>query len=172
MKALGDDPEVWQHPEIIRTHNCYAYAMNDAVPLKGRRHFAQPANGLFHGAAKCIEAATRDGAKLAQSDHEKLHGHYRIALSCTEPFNVNEWHWYRDHQDGSWSHKFGDEPVSSLDHSGKVISDLVSATLRPGHKLLAFFHVPSPGLAVGRNRDKKQTLYFKPKESYSIFRMP
>ena len=44
---------------------------------------------------------------------------YKIA--CV--YRNGDYHWYRQNQDGYWSHKFASDPVSDVDFSGNKILD-------------------------------------------------
>lgn len=44
---------------------------------------------------------------------------YKVVLFFDS--NSEEYHWYRQNYDGTWSHKPGSEAVTDLDESGNII---------------------------------------------------
>jgi len=49
---------------------------------------------------------------------------YKVALALDE---YDDYHWYRQNRDGTWSHKLADRPVTDLDASGNIIWDPATA---------------------------------------------
>ena len=85
------------------------------------------------------------GADFAKSDKwEKAPaGMYKVALALTE--SMNDYHWYRQNPDGTWSHKPGTGleniyNVSNTDSNGQLIIDPEKAYViaRPGGKYTKF----------------------------------
>ena len=54
-------------------------------------------------------------------------GYYKIALVIDNDGNRQDFHWYRQNPDGTWSHKRGQGIVNNLDASGKIIYDPATA---------------------------------------------
>jgi hypothetical protein len=71
-------------------------------------------------------------------------GYYLVALVVTSRPDgydatdkveyVNDYHWYRQGKDGSWSHKPGSDPVSSVDSDGIPISNPETAARKSVYK--------------------------------------
>ncbi len=120
-------------------NNCYNYACN-----KPTGTFAQPGDASgkpIVGPLSCksvTAAATSDG--LAPQDCAKAcpAGSYKVAL-VVDPIGFKadklnpDFHWYRQDDNGNWSHKPGDGEATNVDSSGKPIVDPNKADRRrPG----------------------------------------
>lgn len=161
LKKIGPpqlDPDEWTATKKVQFNtNCYAYACNDSFcDYKPGTYLPQP--GVAAGdkifmvpqADKMQEAAIRDGLELAgTSAFEKppaKEGHYLAALYV---YPGNEYHWYRQDQDGTWSHKTNGQAPKNTDDSGKVIKDLMMAYKGRLKDFGGYFYVPNGGLEVG-----------------------
>ncbi len=68
-------------------------------------------------------------------------GTYKVALI----YGANDYHWYRQNSDGSWSHKPGNTPATNLDYNGESIWDPIYASHDPGYTIFyGYFCVSSP----------------------------
>ena len=177
MPTSGSEPEyfpqAWNNPFIGPGNNCYAYACDD--PSDWRMNdcdFPQP--GSTAGATPCDRSeftvellrqrAISDG--LAPVPHGRDEsappdGFYKVAL-FVDP--GKDYHWYRQDDNGNWSHKLGDGPVMNLDGAGNPIADPRAAsnnyenhfdpvTGRPigGYNYTqfgGFFYVPEGGIRL------------------------
>jgi RHS repeat-associated protein len=111
------------NPWYIASNNCYSHAMG--IPGRGPNGFGQGAgmqpgdySGQRYRKLTCDDikaAAIRDGAKPPKSggdircEGECPDGHYKIHLIINEGGWLgrgSDYHWYRQHGDGSWTDKF------------------------------------------------------------------
>jgi hypothetical protein len=130
------DPEGWnKDPAIYKSMNCYAYAMNVRDPkLIGmcrqnngsdcRKFFPQP--GALNGDRYALNASERRNCKVVEKlmmadvpDIERSTyfdkcpaGKSKIAMVVHEK---QDYHFYRQNPDGSWSHKDGSNKVKDFD---------------------------------------------------------
>ncbi|MFH9727314.1 hypothetical protein ACH4M4_30740 [Streptomyces sp. NPDC017254] len=127
------NPAFWGQPSIEPYNNCYAYAVSRVVNV-----FARP--GLAHG---YTIPATMLGFQVAvgcYKDGLNLWGYpcrpegslrFVIALyTGAFPSGFRDFHFYRWHAEGYWSHKHAGNAVRRTDASGNLITDL--STMNPG----------------------------------------
>lgn len=118
--APAYNPGWWNNnPTILRNNNCYNYANNQATNT-----FAQPgrATGRPITALTCggvQPSAVSDGLVAAPGFANRTSGWY-VALVIWPGV---DYHWYRQDNNGCWSHKPGSTPVINVDNSGKPITD-------------------------------------------------
>lgn len=120
--APAYNPALWNIPAVQPFNNCYNYA-NDQIT----NTFAQPgrAAGVEPVNIDCDDyqaAATADGLAFAAGFANPLaagQGWY-VALVVWPGV---DFHWYRQDDNGCWSHKPGQTPVTNLDNSGNLIAD-------------------------------------------------
>lgn len=125
-------PAYWNNNATIRSHNnCYNYGNNkrtDTFAQPGRAAGAQYTKPIT--CQKVIQAALADGLVQLPSSGNCPSAKDKIALvvapcvapGCTSPFySGNDYHWYRQDENGMWSHKPGGTPAKNLDNSGNPI---------------------------------------------------
>jgi hypothetical protein len=124
------NPGKWNVPNVQPFNNCYNYA-NDHIT----NTFAQP--GRAHNkkytqltCASVQPAAIADG--LSPTANFQAHlgpgkGWY-VALVI---WPGNDYHWYRQDQNGCWSHKPGGTAARNVDSNGKIITDPKTAARGP-----------------------------------------
>jgi len=117
------DPAPWNDGgRTQRGNNCYAYATDQATGT-----FPQPGRGSGHAITGYADLSCDTISKLATYDG-------LVATSCDVPpasgWKValvvapgRDYHWYREHDDGTWSHKPGRAAVRATDASGAAITD-------------------------------------------------
>ena len=116
------NPRRWNIPAVQPYNNCYNYA-NDQIT----NTFAQPgrASGNYPYPMQCANvnaAAQSDGLTNAPNFSGVLapgQGWY-VALVV---WPGTDYHWYRQDNNGCWSHKAGGTAATNLDHSGNTISN-------------------------------------------------
>ena len=136
MPTSGSEPQYsphdWNNPLIGPGNNCYAYACDDASDLRmSDCDFPQP--GSTAGELPCDRSeftvelvrsrAIADGLALVPHGRENSappDGFYKVALFIDPG---KDYHWYRQNDDGCWSHKLGDGPVLNVDGDGHLITD-------------------------------------------------
>lgn len=163
------DPTKWHacidHPEETcdKAPFCYAYALNnpeDYLSQPGMgwvRSFPQPYYDSFNKFFEnyslkefmsfMLKGAVEDG--LTQADNlVRKDGHYSVAVFFkNHPSNFNI-HWYRQDDDGTWSHKNGSDAVKNRDNNGNVIHD-PRDVIDPDYPIFgSFFLVPRSGIVL------------------------
>ena len=148
LKASSDyDPDRWNKKGVINNNDCYNYATN-CMSTDGRMAVPGRKGGTECDWGSCEDiaaAAVRD--KLNPRDDESPASaradEWCVALYVTDQ---NDYHWYRHHAAGFWSHKPSSCPARNCDESGAIITNIRTAdTLN--YKLCRFFWKPS-GLIV------------------------
>jgi len=115
-------PERWNDfSTVLSRNNCYNYS-NDEITMT----FAQPgrACGAQYDDISCtavMEAALCDGLVLLPDPQENCPvGTHRVHMVVAPGW---DYHFYRQDDDGLWSHKPGGTPATDLDNSGELITD-------------------------------------------------
>ncbi len=115
-------PERWNDfSTVLGSNNCYNYA-NDEVT----NTFAQPgkACGDMYSSISCTEVmdgALCDGlALLPDPDGTCPAGTHKVHIVVAPGW---DYHWYRQDDNGLWSHKPGGTPATDLDNSDALITD-------------------------------------------------
>ena len=113
------NPRYWNVPARQRTNNCYNYANNRATNT-----YAQPGrgSGSIFSSLNCNDvgkAAGRDGLRREPSYKASTAGWYTALVIWLG----KDYHWYRQDENGCWSHKPGQTPARNIDDSGNAISD-------------------------------------------------
>lgn len=116
--------------------NCYYYSINSKtsfdIVTSSQKDTVQPG---YAGGSKyttltksnIINAVMRDvnkisglkGFREASETQKPGYREYKVALVLAN----NDYHWYRQNNDGSWSHKRGLTKITNLDASGKSINN-------------------------------------------------
>lgn len=143
------EPETWNNdPAVYKAMNCYAYAMNFRDPKliaecrrnngkDCRQYFPQP--GALNGDRYALNAEDRRNCavveKLMMADVPELErstymdkcpaGKSKIALVVHEK---QDYHFYRQNPDGSWSHKDGSNKVKDFDALKRKIMNPAAAS--------------------------------------------
>lgn len=126
-------PGNWNAAGVIANNNCYAYATNvmgNAFPRPGRAGGQQPPfpGQAGYNCANFIAAAVSDGLVQANCNNACPAGSFKVALVL----NPNtDYHWYRQDNNGNWSHKPGGGPATNLDNSRNPIVDPRTADRGP-----------------------------------------
>jgi len=164
--ALSYEPHLWndgRNGPIQSTTNCYAYALNlkrnpitgnNFLPRESGSFALQPGDlagikvnvnlmltnsaylvGLVEGDAI---ASGRTFKRIGGADEQISAGNWRVALVLAPGF---DYHWYRQNDDGTWSHKLGESAVTNLDHSGAVITNPETASRGAYTQFVGYFEV-------------------------------
>ena len=156
------EPERWNTSAVSDSNNCYSYAMNDpdGHPVPGKPQPGEHAgfgidqaavNGDGSGVAL---AALADGLIPAPPAYpSQKDGHYLVAL-VLDP--GQDYHWYRQDNDGHWSHKPGNDSVTNVDASGNLIANPETADRDYSGSyginytmFVGYFYVPTGGIKTG-----------------------
>lgn len=122
------EPEKWNDNNGIQLNNCYNYACNIQTGT-----YAQPgqATGNRYSSIDCNEVsdgAVSDGLTKQDCDQMCPNCCHKVALVVAPGY---DYHWYRQDDNGMWSHKPGGTPVTNLDNSGNPINDPRTADRGP-----------------------------------------
>ena len=147
------NPALWNSPPIINSTNCYAYAANDpnghppGKPQPGQ-HCGHPYTD--YTCANVSSAAKCDGMVPAPNPPPPRAGFYPVAL-VMDP--GHDYHWYRQDDNGLWSHKRGIRNARNVDASGNPITNPQTADRNYGEYdysvFCGYFYVPAAGLRTG-----------------------
>jgi hypothetical protein len=118
-------PGLWTNGDIQDNNHCYDYANNQQTGT-------QAVPGTTHGiqvvfTCPSIQAAAEaDGLVQTPDFTRKLRSgegwYVALALSTTGRFGP-DFHWYRQDDDGCWSHKVGGDPPTNCDDSFNAITN-------------------------------------------------
>jgi RHS repeat-associated protein len=148
------DPKFWNDKKIRFSNNCYSYAINRpylsaAAGVDGAKPQPGESSGnpwyedpglTFQADGQPIitcsvvqKAAVSDGLAFVPTGPCQPSWH-RVFLVVTAPGEgiAQDYHWYREHADGTWSSKAGNEKVSNVDASGQRITSPESANRNYG----------------------------------------
>lgn len=122
----GYQPELWNDGDGIQyRNNCYDYCRNQQT-----NEFTQP--GRQHGwiltrnpytCAEVTAAAVADGLVRSTKEAACGAGCWKVALVIDPDPADSDFHWYRQDDNGWWSHKEGRRPARDTDDSGDRIED-------------------------------------------------
>ena len=128
--------------ESKRNNNCYTYAINQPKnPYTSRAYVSyshcQPGNLGGNGicsksdysnkkvkARELIILARKDLKKLGYSLSKTTYKKYITEGDCWKVafcLADDDYHWYRQNDDGTWSEKRGNDIVTNRDYSGEII---------------------------------------------------
>lgn len=163
--TLFYQPEIWNKDKTIRkSHNCYSYALNiiskKQIDLckkiqdkNGKCPIINPQPGQYAGIYddtkkklyNCKELVYRilsDNPHIKHiAENEKCpENYYKIALYLKN--NYTDYHFYRQDDNGLWSHKDSWRKASNRDYDGKLITNIQSANRGKYTILCGFFMVP------------------------------
>ena len=128
------EPSRWNYGEVYEETNCYSYALNNQVK-PGTNELCDMQPGAAAGYPLSRWQITKERiVQYVEYDSNKLgfvfteigrfeacpYGSYKVALVVA---TGQDYHWYRQNSDGTWSHKRGGLPVSNYDASGSNIYD-------------------------------------------------
>lgn len=122
------NPGFWNNNLVrLRNNNCYNYANDQATNT-----FAQPGRGTGqqYNALNCPNvnaAAIRDGLVNVPNFQANTPGWYAALVI----WPGRDYHWYRQDDNGCWSHKPGSTPAKNTDNSGNQITDPATADRGP-----------------------------------------
>jgi hypothetical protein len=159
------DPNKWNLKTSIKNnHNCYSYAANHLNP--GRKGKPQP--GYFAGydhiqddEYKCENFYNRirddiPGSYLTSFEEPCEKGFHKAFMAIDDKKEGQDYHFYRQDNNGRWSHKPGRTEAQNIDASQKKITNPLTANRDYTHfayKKPCFFFCVNPKL--GRTHSKK-----------------
>lgn len=123
------DPAYWNYKGAVQYgNNCFSYACNRPTLPGGKprpKGKPQPTGGCFPDCKSVIDAAKRSGFTDPASDGSCPSGFHAVqAFVDPGAPGVNpDYHWYRQDDTRSWSHKPGWNDATDKDGSGNPITD-------------------------------------------------
>lgn len=134
------EPSKWNDNKYIRkSHNCYAYAL-DRIDMKMAKKCEkilksgktwkcprlQPGNEPNNKSIKSCKIMEnrmmKNGNNIYKIKDNKIpKGFYKIALTCKD--DKTDYHFYRQDQNGLWSHKNSWRKATNKDAKGRLIKD-------------------------------------------------
>jgi hypothetical protein len=132
------DPGWWNDGGPIQQgNNCYNYAANLRTDT-----YAQPGRASAEMFASMSPADVRAAALAdALTDaplRNKCPRRGHLVACFVSPW---DYHWYRKHRNGLWTHKPGPDPITQLDNAGQPITDPRNADRAEYTQLVGFFVV-------------------------------
>jgi lysozyme family protein len=139
-------PSAWNDGSTVQlNNNCYNYACD--LPTNT---FAQPGQAagksITMDCPSVTAGATADGLAAADCDSDCVQCCHEVALVI---WPGQDFHWYRKHDDGTWSHKPGKTAARNDDNSHDTITDPRTADRGPYTVFCACFCVCKPNVAIG-----------------------
>lgn len=128
------NPEKWDIPDKYHEHtNCYAYALNKIIKKNAHGKKLQPGDisGEKFKNYECNEIITKVNKDLGNYGIRKLNTmdediectNYKIALVIDNHGKELDYHFYRQDNNGLWSHKRGKNKITNVDASNNLIYD-------------------------------------------------
>ena len=130
-QEIAYEPAVWNETSLKSQTNCYAYALNFKGAINPQ-YTIQPGSFANYtylqseiSSEKIIQAVSCDSSAInfifeEIDPYEVCESGYKVALVID---NGEDYHWYRQNPNGTWSHKRGRAEVTNIDASGKIILD-------------------------------------------------
>lgn len=130
------EPQKWLVPNVLASHNCYSYFLNVLNP---RGMAGKPQPGLIStGYVEHIDCPSIRKAVMDDNPRAIITwGLEKVNDKCPKTYfkgfmavnsNGEDYHFYRQDRDGSWSHKPGSTPPSKVDARGKRIFNPATAS--------------------------------------------
>ena len=137
-------PKLWDKIndfDVLKNSNCYSYAFN-YIDYGSKKLQPGEINGTKYEKNTCpdiIDKMKQDYSKddIHEVDYQQTLpcGRYKIALFVDKDNKNNrddkdqdpDYHFYRQDNNGSWSHKTGTNKISNVDASGEKITDPIGA---------------------------------------------
>ena len=166
MTQLIYEPSKWNDDIFIRkSHNCYSYALNMIEKRRAKRCQKktlkkgyiclrrQPNNknkeDEFHSCDELINNILKEYPKIKRvaKNSPCPQGFYRVALFLlnrkdNHHLTLNDFHFYRQDNNGFWSHKDGWRKATNKDKHGKLIREPEIIENKNKNKLCSYFIFP------------------------------
>ena len=132
------EPAWWNDGGPIQSgNNCYNYAANVRTDT-----YAQPgrANAVMFASMSPadVRLAALADALVDAPARNRCPGKGHLVALFVSPW---DFHWYRKHRNGFWTHKPGPDPVTQVDNAGQPIVDPRTADRAEYTQLVGFFTV-------------------------------
>jgi hypothetical protein len=152
------EPSKWNSKaEFKDNHNCYSYAINEIM-----KHDGKPQPGYFSGFPpmeddeyNCDEFARRMKKELPsmykQTFEKPCNKGFHKAFLAIDNSGNNDYHFYRQDNNGYWSHKPGATDATDVDASGnKIINPTIADRKYPhyNYSVPCFYFCVNPRMAT------------------------
>lgn len=142
------NPRRWNYIPIKIKNNCYNYACDIQTDT-----MAQPgkASGNNFSNVNCKEihnSVISDGLAWIGSQYHIIKCKQKVALVIAPSKKQLDFHWFRQDDNGKWSHKPGKTAVTNLDNSGNEITDPETADRGPYTIFCGYYCVCSLNISI------------------------
>jgi hypothetical protein len=138
------DPEVWNAPDVQTFNNCHAYAFRDAranrtqKPQPGQKAGLPELEGSEYTCENFLRYLALDhpefDARFSNDPYASCRcGQHKVFLALDTRPGHEDFHWFRQDRDGTFSHKPGNKPASNLDADGNRILNPLTANRNFGN---------------------------------------
>jgi len=118
QREMEYSPDFWNSFSTRRSNNCYSYAINRPyISVDHPLLFNTPSDLSCSGVGTILESS---GVKKVDSSGRCPSGYHKISLFIDPG---KDFHFYRQEQNGSWTHKRGTRNIESVDSEGLPISN-------------------------------------------------
>ena len=124
---LPYEPSIWNSEPVKSNTNCYSYAFNNQeFEMNPGMHSIGLIPQSYISKITILQCVVADAEQLGfgfssiYSDECCPTGSYKVALVIAPG---QDYHWYRQNPDGTWSHKLGNGEMLNTDSSGNIIYD-------------------------------------------------
>jgi hypothetical protein len=122
------EPQKWNHPDVISSHNCYSYAMGHVIKKltdKAQPGFSSGFNYINDTNMTCKNFKKRilkdnPGSYIEKFENRCLEGFYKVFLALDVG---NDYHWWKEDDNKYWSHKPGATEISNVDGNEQLIKN-------------------------------------------------
>ena len=163
INGLDHAPKKWAYDSIRKNTNCYTYALDLRKNPITNKFFKdwdhiQPGNicdrqhkSIYFSQflQKHNEYKIKKFIKYVREDCKYLKyqirkssliekrngGWWKVVLY----FELGDYHWYRQNNDGTWSHKIGSQKVSNKDKNGEIITNPEKCNRGYYNKFIGYF---------------------------------
>tara|TARA_B100000900_G_scaffold279938_1_gene239488 strand:- start:145 stop:723 length:579 start_codon:yes stop_codon:yes gene_type:complete len=178
------NPDKWnKNDNLRRSHNCYSYFLNDISEelidiFEGESNQNQkilnPQPGHYCGMTKYVNIEDTTCESINKrvlcdnpdifiiSDHEECpKNYYKGGLRVNEK---DMYHFYRQDNDGTWSHKDGGRNATNKDQYGNIIKDIKEMETSKYKTFCNYYCVPNNSYKktnMGRNKRVDGSSWYK-----------
>lgn len=179
-------PNIWNsNTNLKNSHNCYAYFLNDinhtlndiyGNESEDNKKILNPQPGHYCGMTKRVDykettcesliervKCDNENIKVIDSSNDNFDcgpNHYKGSLSI-DPGKM--YHFYREDDNGMWSHKDGGNDVTNLDYSGNKIHDPKFSDTGRYSEFCSYFCIPNNNYEktnMSRNNFNEDKLWY------------
>lgn len=178
------NPEIWnKNIYLKKSHNCYSYFLNDISyqlidifknESRDNQKILNPQPGHYCGMTKYVniedttcESINKrvlcDNPNIFIINHDEMcpNNYYKGALRINEK---DMYHFYRQDNDGTWSHKDGGNEVTNKDYYGNIITDVKGMGTSKYKTFCNYYCVPKNEYKktnMGRNKKVDGSSWYK-----------